>query len=205
MNLKTAFRMIFNACFAIVRRVVWIAAGGAVVNWLFAFVLFFVLSGWTFVKVALVMLVFMLGFPIAYLLLGKTYGFRKGIYELVTVHKTALLEYVMYQLLTTAQTKTLDNRKIQQGLLQSRRWMEGMPAPVKWVMRMLKSYLPLSEILQEAIQNQKVTEENLTTVSRLAAQKLDARTEISLLQPSPYPLQGLAAGNLLAMIIASFF
>lgn len=202
MNLKAAFRLIFNVCLAIVRRVVWIAAGGATVNWLFAFALFFALSGWSFAKVAAVVIVFMLAFPITYFVLGKTYGLRQGIYELVTTHKTVLLEYLMHQLLTTAQTKTLDNQKVQQGLLQGRRWMSGMPAPVKWVMSTFTSYLPLNEILQEVIQNQKITEENLAVVSRLAAQKLDVRTNISLLQPSPLPLQGLAAGNLLAMVLA---
>jgi D-alanyl-lipoteichoic acid acyltransferase DltB (MBOAT superfamily) len=200
--LKAAFRFIVNTCFAVVRRVLLIAAGGAAVNWLFAVVLFFALSGWTFAKVALVVIVFLLGFPVAWLLLGKTYGLRQGIYELVTTHKIALFEYLIYQLTATAQAKTLDNPKIQQSLLQSRQWLAQMPAPVRWVMSGLIRYLPLNEVLWEAIQNQRLTEENLTTLSRLAAQKLDAYTNISLLQPSPRPLQLLAAVNLAAMVLA---
>lgn len=200
--LKAAVRLIVNACFAVVRRVLLIAAGGAAVNWLFAVVLFIALSGWTFAKVAVVVLVFMLAFPIAYFVLGKTYGLRQGIYELATTHKIALFEYLIYQLTATAQAKTLDNPKLQQGLLQSRQWLAQMPAPVRWVMSGLANYLPLNEILREVIQNQKLTEENLTAISRLAAQKLDARTNIGLLQPSLRPLQVLAAVNLAAMVLA---
>ncbi|WP_250631472.1 hypothetical protein [Rhodoflexus caldus] len=200
--LKAAFRLIVNACFAIVRRVLLTAAGGAAVNWLFAVVLFVALSGWTFAKVALVAIVFLLGFPVAWLLLGKTYGLRQGIYELATTHKIALFEYLIYQLTVIAQAKTLDNPKMQQGLLQSRQWLAQMPAPVRWVISGLANYLPLNEILQEVIQNQKLTEENLIAISRLAAQKLDTRTNIGLLQPSPRPLQVLAAFNLAAMVLA---
>lgn len=200
--LKAAFYLIVNVCFAVVRRMLLIAAGGAAVNWLFAVVLFVALSGWTFAKVALVVIMFLLGFPVAWLVLGKTYGLRQGIYELATTHKIALFEYLIYQLATTAQAKTLDSPKLQQGLLQSRQWLAQMPASVRWVMSGLVNYLPLNEILREVIQNQKLAEENLTAISRLAAQKLDARTNIGLLQPSPHPLQVLAAVNLAAMVLA---
>ncbi len=201
--LKAAFRLIVNACFAVVQRVLLIAAGGAAVNWLFAVVLFIALSGWTFAKVALVVIVFLLGFPVAWLLLGKTYGLRQGIYDLATKHKIALFEYLIYQLTATAQAKTLDNPKLQQGLLQSRQWLSGMPAPVRWVMRTLIRHLPLNEILRDTIQNREITEANLTMISRLAAQRLDTRTTIVFLQPSPRPLLGLAVGNLVAMVLVS--
>lgn len=200
--LKAAFRLVVNACFSVVRRVLLIAAGGAAVNWLFAFVLFVALPGWTFAKVTLVGIVFLLGFPVAWLLTAKNYGLRQGIYELATTHKIALFEYLIYQLMATAQAKTSDNSRLQQGLLQTRQWLEQMPAPVRWVINGLANYLPLNEILREVVQNQKLTEENLTVISRLAAQKLDACTNIGLLQPSPRLLQVPAAVNLAAMALA---
>ncbi|MCS7018449.1 MAG: hypothetical protein RMJ87_07215 [Cytophagales bacterium] len=201
MSLKATFHLILHTCFAIVRRIAWIVAGGTSINWLFVLIMFITLSNWTVIKFVAIVLVFVVGFPIAWLLLGKTYGLRQGIYELTTTHKTTLLEYIMHQLLTAVQAKTSDNPKIQQSLLQSRQWFVGMPAPVKWVMSALVNYLPLNEVLQEVIQNQKITKENLIVLSRLAAQQLDARTNIGLLQPSPFPLWVLAAGNLMAMVL----
>ncbi|MCS6967995.1 MAG: hypothetical protein RMJ44_05435 [Cytophagales bacterium] len=143
-------------------------------------------------------LIFAVGFPLAYLLVGKTYILRQAIYELVTTYKIMLLEYLLRQILSYSQPKSA---KWQQVFQKGSQWLAGTPFPIRWVITGLVESLPIGEVLQQVIQNQELSNENITQLSQLAAQKLSEHLNVELLEPSPYPLIILAAINLAAVTI----
>ncbi len=201
MNIKENLKLIGKAGLAIARSIAVIVGIGIALNWLFVLFAFFIIKPLTTWLIGILIVGFMIGMPVAYFLIGKTYGIRRGLYFIFVEKKVALFEYIIYKILTSAKEKVLSQQTLKDRLANSKIWLAQLPRPIRLLTDFLLSKVPFNETLLEITKNQDINKENITAISEIIAKKLDEKTPVNLIAPSPKPIWVLVLINLMLMFV----
>ncbi len=201
MNIKENLKLIGKAGLTIVRSIAVIVGIGIAVNWLFALSAFFIIKPLTTWLIGILVVGFMIGMPLAYFFIGKTYGIRRGLYFIFIEKKVALFEYIIYKILNSAKEKVLSQQTLKDRLTNSKTWLAHLPKPIRLLTDFLLSKVPFNEILLEIAKNQDINKENITAISEIIAKKLDEKTPLNLIAPSPKLIWTLVGINLILMFV----
>ncbi len=201
MNIKENLKLVGKAGLTIARSIAVIVGIGIAMNWLFVLFAFFIIKPLTTWLIGILIVGFMIGMPVAYFLIGKTYGIRRGLYFIFVEKKVALFEYIIYKILTSAKEKVLSQQTLKDRLANSKIWLAHLPRPIRLLTDFLLSKVPFNETLLEITKNQDINKENITAISEIIAKKLDEKTPVNLIAPSPKPIWVLVLINLMLMFV----
>ncbi|MCU0391692.1 MAG: hypothetical protein MUE81_11300 [Thermoflexibacter sp.] len=201
MDIKENLKLVAKAGFNVIRSILVVVGLGITANWVFAVISFFAIKPLSVPIIGILVLCFMVGMPIGYFLIGKTYGIRKGLAYLLKEKKIVFFEYIIDKILASSKEKILSYQALQNTLNNSQTWLNQLPKPVRLLANFLLAKIPFNEALLEVAKNQNISTTNLGNISEILAKKLDEKTEISLIAPDSKPLWILACVNIILMIL----
>lgn len=199
MALKSLIRFGAGITWRVVSRILFFIFMGIVLNW----VLFFFLpdmcdlqqsqgSGWTsymqelisdcFFSFALGVL-FIVGFPLAYIFLGYKQGLQGGIYYAYVKNKATFYKYISDRMLSFVENKQTGNTSVVQIAGNFLEKLDNMPFVMRWIVRFLKDKIPFVEVLEKMSADIDITPENSEEVAFRLAKDADTYIEDELLKP----------------------
>lgn len=154
---------------------------------------------------------FLLGFPVAYFLLGKKYGIGVAISKELAARKDVLLAYFFDRLFAaiSARTDWLDQFKrggiaaiVREVLPQFLAKLPGMPAPMRWLLRAALGKIGLDALAGVLTENGGIQSLELSALSEPLLNKASALIDDTLPSPSKKPFLVLFAVNIGAFVLA---
>ena len=174
-------------------------AGGPAVVIALVMMLFFGLPG------ILLAGTFAIGFPIAYLLLGKKHGITLALTSYLKDKKDVLLRYFFDRFLDSLSTRTewLESVK-SNGLMQTAKQvipgyvakLPNMPLPLRWLLRFALAQVKLDELCGAVLESGDLRDLKTANLSESGLKRASGFLDDKLFAPSLRPLLMLMAINL---------
>ncbi len=201
MDIKENLKIATKTGFITLRSIMVVLGFGVLLNWIFAIVAAITASHLSALAIGLLVLVFVLGLPMVYFLIGKTYGIRRGLSYVIKEQKIAFFQYIIGKMLETSQATNLNYEGLKNQLVNTASWLNTLPQPFRWVAQYLIGKVPFNETLLEVVKSQDINMGNINTISESVAKKLDEKTTIDILEPDVKPFWVVVGLNIILMVL----
>ncbi len=194
----------------ITSRILFFTITGALCNWIFFItkiigVTKYAFHPWTWGGTGLFLLylvLFLVGFPIAYFFISKGYAILKAIEYVYTENKPAFYEFLTerfinsYEVGGTGKTMMEKSDKLNT-------WIAKQPWALAWMYRFLLEIVPLVPAFVETANEIPINKANTEQISAKLAQKLDKNIQEQVIDAHKIWVWGLIAINVLLATIYS--
>jgi len=198
MAFKSLVRFGAGIAWQVVSRIIFFTFIGVLINW----VLFFMLPdmcnlssedlAWgTYLQELasqctvgfIVGLLFLIGFPAAYIFLGYKYSFQNAIHYAYVKNKSTFYDYISDKMLSFVADKQSGSTSALQLAGNFLEKLDNVPWVMRVVINFLKDKIPFVEVLEKMNVDMDITPENSTEVANRLAQDADEYIEDELLKP----------------------
>ncbi len=128
-------------------------------------------------------LVFLLGFPIAYIFLSYKQSLQGGIYYAYVKNKATFYKYISDRMLAFVENKQTGNKSVVQLAGNFLEKLDNVPFVMRWIIRFLKDKIPFVEVLEKMSADIEITPDNSEEVAFRLAKDADTYIEDELLKP----------------------
>jgi hypothetical protein len=205
MDFKENLKIITKTGFVTLRSIIVVLGFGVFLNWAFVIIAAVNASKLSSLAMSVLVLGFGIVMPIAYFLVGKAYGIRRGLSHVVNEQKMALFQYIINKILGKVQDINLNNEELKSRLSNPHTWLKKLPRPIRFVTKYLMRKVPFNKTIMEVAKNQTINAENTSLFRESVAKKLDERTPINIFEPDIKPFWLVVVFNVILMILTIQF
>lgn len=205
MSWKSTLKLIAGTSLVTLVRFIPIIAIGVLLNWLF-FLLYRTVLFNTFIitdigvagrsgvgvliallPIGAVLSLFLIVFPVLYLLVAKSYAIKSGIRYIYRKKATAIFEYFIPKIVETSGDLYQNNTtivKVREISAKSVARMQNMPKPIRGLYVFLVRKIPFQQTFNEVTKEVEISEENYELIAMNLNKVLSKQIEQELLNPS---------------------
>lgn len=205
MSWKSTLKLVAGTSFVTLVRFIPIVSIGVLLNWLFLLLFNSVLLD-TFIitdigvagrssvgaiiallPIGIVLMVFLVVFPVLYLLVAKSYAIKSGIRYIYRKKATAIFDYFIPKIVETSGELYQNNTtvvKVREISARSVAQMENMPKPIRMLYAFLVRKIPFQETFSEITKEIEISEKNYDLIAVNLNKLLSNQIEQELLNPS---------------------
>jgi hypothetical protein len=205
MSWKSTLKLIAGTSFVTLIRFIPIVVIGTLLNWgfclIFRPVLFdkFLMTDVggagrssigaiiALLPIGIVLTIFLVVFPILYLLIAKSYAIKSGLKYIYRKKATAVFEYFLPKLVETSGDMYQNNTtvlKVREISAKSVAKMKNMPKPIRMLYVFLVRKIPLQQTFNEVTKDIEIVESNYELIATNLNKNLSKQIEEELLNPS---------------------
>lgn len=137
--------------------------------------------------IGIILMVFLVVFPILYLLIAKSYGIKSGIRYIYRKKATAVFEYFIPKLVEFSGDLYQNNQtlvKVREISAKSVAKMKNMPKPIRMLYVFMVRKIPLQQTFTEVTKDIEISESNYGLIATGLNKLLSKKIEEELLNPS---------------------